>query len=314
MSTDLLTIDDLTTTELRTVLDRATDLKTTHHAGPTSRELPDRTLAMIFEQPSTRTRVSFETGMTQLGGHAIMLNPRDMQLDRGEPIKDTARSLSRYVDAVMLRMPDHDAQTEFASYASVPTINALSDRAHPCQTLADLLTIRETVGGFDATVAWIGDGNNVARSFVLGAALVGLTIRIATPPGHGLGSDILDRLDALDADYTLIDDPRDAIPDVDIVYTDVWVSMAEEPGDPDTADVFEPYQLNRELLADSSANVMHCLPAHRGEEITDAVIEGDRSIVWDQAENRLHAQNGLLVELLARDGSLAQNSRQRTVR
>lgn len=301
MTTDVLTIDDLTPTEIGTVLDRAHELKAAHHAGRAYRHLPEYTLAMLFEQPSTRTRVSFETGMTRLGGHAIMLNPQDMQLDRGEPIKDTARSLARYVDAVMIRMADHSAQATFADYSSVPTINALSDDAHPCQTLADLFTIRETFGDLDRTVAWVGDGNNVARSFIVGASMLGCSVNVATPPGHWVGDDILDRVAQYPGTVTRFDDPGTAVDGADVVYTDVWVSMSDDPAEPDPYAAFDGFQVNEGLLAGTAAKVMHCLPAHRGEEITESVLEGDQSIVWQQAENRLHAQNGLLVELLAPD-------------
>lgn len=298
MTRHLLDIDDLDPDELSTVLDRAAELKAAHHAGDPYRNLPDRTLAMLFQKPSTRTRISFETGMTRLGGHAIMLSPEHMQLGRGEPIKDTARALSAYVDAVMIRLSTHDDIVEFADYASVPTINGLSDDAHPCQTLADLLTIRETFGGFDVTVAWVGDGNNVARSFTVGAAMAGIDLRIATPDGYGVGDGVLERARTAGGDPTVVDDPAAAIDGADVVYTDVWVSMGDEPEKEERLAAFEGYQLNSELLGDTDAKVMHCLPAHRGQEITDAVVESDRAIVWQQAENRMHAQNGWLVEFV----------------
>ncbi len=298
MTRHLLDIDDLDREGLLAVLDRAAELKAAHHAGDPYRLLPDRTLAMLFQKPSTRTRISFETGMTRLGGHAIMLSPDHMQLGRGEPIKDTARALSAYVDAVMIRMSNHADIVEFADYASVPTINGLSDVAHPCQTLADLLTIRESFDGFDVTVAWVGDGNNVARSFVIGASILGIDLRVVTPEGYGVGEDVLARARAAGGDPDLVDDPATAVRDADVVYTDVWVSMGDEDEREERLEAFEGYQLNDGLLGGTDARVMHCLPAHRGEEITDAVIESVRADVWRQAENRLHAQNGLLVELV----------------
>jgi ornithine carbamoyltransferase len=295
-TSDLLDIDDLTAADLETVLDRAAAVK----AGDDDTSLDRQTLGMVFEKPSTRTRTSFETGMTRLGGHAIFLGPDDIHLGHGEPIKDTARALSGYVDAVMARLFDHADVEELAAYADVPVINGLTDDAHPCQTLADLLTIRETFGGFDdVTVAWVGDGNNVAQSFVLGCALAGVDLCVSTPDGYEIDEDVLDRAADVGSTPTLVADPADAVADVDVVYTDVWVSMGQEEQREEKLAAFEGYQVNGDLLADTDAKVMHCLPAHRGEEITDDVLESDRAIVWQQAENRLHAQNGLLVELLA---------------
>jgi len=295
-TTDLLDVDDLTAEDLETVLDRAAAIK----AGEDETDLNRRTLAMVFEKPSTRTRTSFETAMTRLGGHAIFLGPDDIHLGSGEPVKDTARALAGYADAIMARLFDHDDAAELAAYADVPVVNGLTDDAHPCQTLADLLTIRERFGGFDdVTVAWVGDGNNVAQSFVLGAALADLDLVVATPPEYGIDADVLDRAAALGSTPRLVDDPDAAVADADVVYTDVWVSMGEEDQREEKLAAFEGYQVNGDLLAGSDAAVMHCLPAHRGEEITDEIVESDRAIVWQQAENRLHAQAGLLVELLA---------------
>jgi len=296
--TDVLDVDDLEG-HLDVVLDRAAELKRAHYAGEPYRLLSDRTLAMLFEKPSTRTRVSFETGMTRLGGHAIMLSPEHMQLGRGEPIKDTARALSGYVDGIMARVRDQDELTELAEYASVPVINGLSDEAHPAQTLADLLTIREAFGGFDLQAAWVGDGNNVASSFAIGCAMTGVDLTVATPPDYALPDDVLSRAEALGGRPTVTTDPAEAVSGADLVYTDVWVNMGQEDEREEREVAFQDYQVNEALLADSDARVMHCLPAHRGEEITDAVLESDRALVWQQAENRMHAQNGLLVELLS---------------
>ena len=295
-TTDILDVDDLTAEELETVLDRAAAIK----AGEDESELPRQTLAMVFEKPSTRTRTSFETAMTRLGGHAIFLGPNDIHLGSGEPVKDTARALAGYADAIMARLFDHADAEELAAYADVPVINGLTDDAHPCQTLADLLTIRERFGGFDdVTVAWVGDGNNVAQSFVLGAALADLDLTVTTPPEYDVDDDVLARAADLGTPPRIVEDPADAVADADVVYTDVWVSMGEEDEREEKLRAFEGYQLNTDLLGESDALVMHCLPAHRGEEITDDVVESDRAIVWQQAENRLHAQAGLLVELLA---------------
>jgi len=295
-TTDILDVDDLTAEELETVLDRAVAIK----AGEDDSELTRQTLAMVFEKPSTRTRTSFETAMTRLGGHAIFLGPNDIHLGSGEPVKDTARALAGYADAIMARLFDHADAEELAEYADVPVINGLTDDAHPCQTLADLLTIRERFGGFDdVTVAWVGDGNNVAQSFVLGAALADLDLVVSTPDEYDIDDDVLDRAADIGPPPRIVDDPSTAVDGADVVYTDVWVSMGEEDEREEKLQAFEGYQLNSDLLGSSDALVMHCLPAHRGEEITDDVVESDRSIVWQQAENRLHAQAGLLVELLA---------------
>jgi ornithine carbamoyltransferase len=291
---DLVDIDDLTTDELHAVLGRAADIKAAHGDGDAEAHLSEQTLGMIFEKPSTRTRVSFETGMTQLGGHAIFLGPDDIHLGHGEPVRDTARAVSRYVDFVMARVFDHADIVELAEYATVPVINGLSDAAHPCQTLADLLTVREQFG-FDATVAWVGDGNNVCQSFVLGAAMVGLDVTVATPEGYGVDADVLERAAALGGRPETTHDPEAAVADADVIYTDVWVSMGQEDEREQKLRDFEGFQLTTDLVGDRT--VMHCLPAHRGEEVTDEVLESDNAVVWDQAENRLHAQKGLLVWL-----------------
>ncbi len=296
---DLVDVDDLSPAELSEVLDRAAALKRAQERGDPHRYLAGETLGMVFEKPSTRTRVSFETGMTQLGGHAIFLGPDDIGLGGREPVKDIARSLSQYVDCIMARVFDHGDVTELAEYATVPVVNGLTDDAHPCQTLADLQTIRETVG-FDASVAWVGDGNNVAQSFVLGAALAGIDLTVASPEGYGIDEAVLDRAAELGTAPKTTDDPAAAVADADVVYTDVWVSMGQEADREEKLAVFEDggFQVGEELLSDSDALVMHCLPAHRGEEITDAVVESDRALVWQQAENRLHAQKALLTWLL----------------
>jgi ornithine carbamoyltransferase len=292
MTDAFLDVDDLTEAQLETILDAAAEFK----AGDGGRDiLEDQTLAMLFEKPSTRTRVSFETGMTQLGGHAIFLGPDDIQLGHGEPLKDTARALSQYVDVIMARLFDHAEMEQLAEYATVPVVNGLTDDAHPCQTLADLLTIREHVGDFDCEVAWIGDGNNVGQSFVLGAAMTDLDLTVATPVGYEVHDDVLDRAAELGDTPETTNDPDAAVEDADIIYTDVWVSMGQEDRREEKLADFDGFQIDADRAGDCT--VMHCLPAHRGEEITNDVIESDNAIVWQQAQNRMHAQKALLAML-----------------
>ncbi|MDJ1433013.1 ornithine carbamoyltransferase [Halostagnicola sp. A-GB9-2] len=296
----LLDIDDLAPSELETILERAERYKRAQQQGEDHEDLSGQTLGMIFQKPSTRTRVSFETGMTQLGGHAVFLGADDIQLGRGEPLKDTARTLSRYVDAVMARVFKHENIEVLAEYSSVPIVNGLTDDAHPCQTLADLLTIREQQGGFEGvSAAWVGDGNNVAQSFAIGAALAGIDLTVSTPEGYEIDEEVINRVDDLGGNLTTTTDPVEAVADTDVVYTDVWTSMGQEDERDVRMDNFEGFQVNNDLIEHApGASVMHCLPAHRGEEISDDIIESDRSIVFDQAENRLHAQKALLSWLL----------------
>jgi ornithine carbamoyltransferase len=231
--------------------------------------------------------------MTQLGGHAVFLGPDDIGLHGREPVRDIARALGRYVDVLMARVYDHDDVEELGEYAGVPVINALTDDAHPCQTLADLLTIREHFE--DPTVAWVGDGNNVCQSFVVGAAMEGLDLTVATPEGYDVDESVLDRAAAFGHAPETTHDPEAAVADADVVYTDVWVSMGQEDQREEKLADFDGFQVTPDLLGDRA--LMHCLPAHRGEEVTDEVLESDNAIVWDQAENRLHAQKGLLAWL-----------------
>jgi ornithine carbamoyltransferase len=290
---NLVDIDDLTEAQLHAVLERGA--KSKGAVSTESAPLADQTLAMIFEKPSTRTRISFETGMTQLGGHAIFLGPDDIQLGHGEPIKDTARAVSRYVDFIMARMFDHADVVELAEFATVPVINGLTDDAHPCQTLADLLTIRQQFGTLDVDVAWVGDGNNVCQSLVLGAAMTDIDLTVATPDGYEIDDGVRKRAAGLDGAPTETNDPEAAIEGADVIYTDVWVSMGQEQKREQKLQDFDGFRLTGSMVGDRT--VMHCLPAHRGEEITDDVLESDSAIVWEQAENRLHAQNGLLIWL-----------------
>ena len=265
--------------------------------------LAGMTLAMIFEKPSTRTRVSFEVGMKQLGGDALMLKGDELQLGKSETIADTAKVLSRYVDAIMIRTHEHSRLLELADAATVPVINALTNETHPCQVMADVMTLIERRGSLDgAVVAWSGDGNNVATSWVHAAAILGMELRLACPEGHEVPRDHIEWARERQAKIALMDDPRDAVRGADCVITDTWVSM-HNVGDAEKKRRrhLEPYQVNTGLmrLAKKDAMFMHCLPAHRGEEVTDAVLDGPQSAAWDEAENRLHVQKGILAWCLA---------------
>jgi len=295
---------DLTRDEVFEILKLAEKLKEERYKGLTTDYLKNKSLAMIFELPSTRTRISFEVAMTELGGHALYLNWNDLQLGRGEPIKDTARVLSRYVHAVMMRVRKHETLEEFAKYSTVPVINGLSNLEHPCQVLADLLTIYEYKGDFeDLTLVWIGDGNNVCNSLILASALTGMKMVISTPKGYEPDERIVRKALELGANLVFERDPKKAVRDADVIYTDVWVSMGQEAEREKRLRDFAEYQVRDELIKLSTDDVvvMHCLPAHRGEEITDEVMEGKHSIVFDQAENRLHAQKAILLKLIGEE-------------
>jgi len=289
-----LTLMDLSAAELRNLLQRATALKQAHYQGVIQEPLKNKVLGMIFEKSSTRTRVSFEAAMTQFGGGAIFLSPRDTQLGRGEPVEDTARVLSRMVDVVMIRTFEQETLQRFAACSRVPVINALTDKFHPCQLLADLQTFFELRGDIKGrTVAWIGDGNNMCHSYINAARLCEFHLRIATPPGYGPDPDLVNSAAGFVA---LVDGPLDAAADADLVVTDVWASMGQEHESHDRVRVFSPYQVDSSVMARAKGDAlfMHCLPAHRGEEVTAEVIDGPQSAVWDEAENRLHAQKALL--------------------
>ncbi len=298
----LISMTDLSEEEIIEILDLAEDLKEKRLKGKVTDLLKNKSLAMIFEKSSTRTRVSFEVGMSDLGGHSIYLNSRDIQIGRGETIADTARVLSRYVSGITARVYSHDTVVELAKYSDVPVINALSDLEHPCQILADFLTIREYKNRLkDLKFVWVGDGNNVCNSLILGCALVGMQIVVACPEGYEPDANIVAKGKELGGDITIEHDPAKAAADADIFYTDVWVSMGdEEERDKRLSDLAD-YQINSGLLslAKPDAIVMHCLPAHRGEEITEEVLEGHHSVVFNQAENRLHAQKALILKLMA---------------
>ncbi|MFW6448099.1 MAG: ornithine carbamoyltransferase [Halobacteriota archaeon] len=295
--TDVLAIEDLRVHELRALVDRARSLKA--GAAATSLE-PGTTLGLLFEKPSTRTRVSFEVAMARLGGSTVYLGREETHLGRGEPVPDTGRVLGRYLDGIVARLFDHADLVELAEHAACPVINGLTDRAHPCQALADLVTVEAHIGT-PARLTWIGDANNVARSFVAAASMLGHDVIAATPRAHAFEADFVDRLQGFEGTLEVSDDPEVAVAGADVVYTDVWVSMGEEADRDDKLAAFDGFQVNEALLSGTDARVMHCLPANRGEEVTDAVLTGDRSLVWDQAENRLHAQAALLEVLLGGD-------------
>jgi ornithine carbamoyltransferase len=292
-----LAIPDLKPSELAALFDLAADMKSGKYRD---KPLTGKTLGMIFTKSSTRTRVSFEVGAYQLGGHALFLSSRDIQLGRGEPIRDTARVLSRYLDGIMIRTFDHADVEELARYSSVPVINGLTDQLHPCQVLADLFTVREHLGGWDGkVVAWVGDGNNMANSWINAAGTLGFELRLACPRGYEPPRELLDRNRAA-ATILVTGDPREAVRGAHVVNTDVWASMGQEEEQMVRARAFVGYIVDERLmcLADPDAIFLHCLPAHRGEEVTDEVIEGPQSRVWDEAENRLHVQKALMAKLM----------------
>ncbi|MDA8231788.1 MAG: ornithine carbamoyltransferase [Magnetospirillum sp.] len=290
-----LDLDRFDTPTLRRVLDLGAAYKRGECPHGDKRPLDGRTLAMIFEKPSTRTRVSFEAGMKQLGGDVIMLSRVDTQLGRGETISDTARVLSRYVDAIMIRTDDPAKLSELSSHATIPVINGLTDQSHPCQVMADIMTFEEHRGSLDGkVVTWSGDGNNVAASWIQAAAHFGFEIRIACPPSLRPAEGAVAWARAKGGKVVVMDDPKAAALGADLIVTDTWVSMGCQ--DKNRPALLAPYQVNEALmaLAAPGALFMHCLPAHRGEEVTDAVMDGPQSVVWDEAENRLHVQKGIL--------------------
>jgi ornithine carbamoyltransferase len=302
---DFLSIRDLTAEDLQYLLARAAELKTRTKAGDRPTPLHGKVLALVFEKPSLRTRTTFEIGMFQLGGHAVYLGPPDIQMGSRETAADVARNLERWVDGIAARVFAQATVETLAEHARVPVINALSDWEHPCQALAALLTIRERFGRIAGIrMAWVGDGNNTSRSLVYAGAKLGMAIVVATPEEYGLDADTLGRgramADAGRASLEVTDDPVAAVRDADVIYTDVWTSMGQEATAAVRRRVFHPYQVNQALLARAPAHavVTHCLPAHRGEEITDDVLDGPRSVAFDEAENRLHTQKALLAEVL----------------
>ena len=294
-----LCLPDFTTTDLHSIIGRAIELKKQLAAGQARQTLQGRIMAMIFETSSTRTRVSFETAMAQLGGHAIFLSPDDTQLGRGEPIEDTSRVLSKMVDIIMVRTFEHKKLQNFAQFSDVPVINGLSDSFHPCQLLADIQTYHEQRGPIKGrTVAWVGDGNNVCQSYINAARMFDFNLRIACPADYRPDMSLVS---SAGSQVSISADPETSVRGVDLVVTDVWASMGQETEAATRMKIFRPYQVNAALmaLAKKDALFMHCLPAHRGEEVTADVIDGPQSVVWEEAGNRLHSQKALLEFLLS---------------
>ncbi|MDQ4005790.1 MAG: ornithine carbamoyltransferase [Actinomycetota bacterium] len=303
MPRDFLSIDDVTSDELHQLLEQAAKMKQSpaDHAS----RIEGRQIAVIFEKPSTRTRVSFEVAISSMGGHAVILSSNELQLGRGESIEDTGRVLERYVDAIVVRTFGQERLEAMADAAEVPVVNALSDYEHPCQILADLLTIQEKKGDPQGlTLTYLGDGNNVAHSLLLGGALLGMWVRVATPPGFEPIPQVVERANEIGektgGGAEVTNDPKAAAEGADVLYTDVWASMGQEAEHDERVLVFNSYRLDSSAVerAADDVLVLHCLPAHRGEEITDEVIDGPHSVVWDQAENRLHTQKALMAWLL----------------
>jgi ornithine carbamoyltransferase len=302
----LVSVEQLSTMEVRDLLDLAVELKDEWRKGGNRPVLAGKTLGMVFQKPSLRTRVSFEVGMSQLGGRAMYLSPQEIQLGQRESVADVARVLSRFVDGIMARVFDHADIEGLAAYASVPVINGLSDYVHPCQGLSDMLTIHEKRGCLQGLVlAYVGDGNNVAHSLLFAGSKVGTEVRVSTPSGYEPSDEVVSKATEFAREtggrVVLDADPRSAVSGADVIYTDTWASMGQEDEREARLPLFQPYQVNEELLslAKPDALVMHCLPAHRGEEITDDVIGGPQSAVLDQAENRMHLQKAILVTLMA---------------
>ncbi len=302
---DFLSIRDLNPEELQRLLQRAAELKSRAKAGDRPTPLSGKVLALVFEKPSLRTRTTFEAGMYQLGGHAVYLGPPDIQMGSRETPADVARNLERWVDGIAARTFAQTTVEALAEHAHIPVLNALSDWEHPCQALAALLTIQERFGRLAGVrLAWVGDGNNVLRSLLYGGATLGMAIAVATPPDYGLDADTVRRGRALAAaahgTLEFTDDPAAAVRDADVIYTDVWTSMGQEGAAAARRRAFARYQVNAALLAHAPAHavVTHCLPAHRGEEVTDEILDGPRSVAFDEAENRLHTQKALLAEVL----------------
>jgi len=303
MKKDFLCLSDWTAEELEEIFDLCRELKAKTKAGAPHRLLDGQTLAMIFEKSSTRTRISFEVGMFQLGGHALFLHSGTTQMGRGEPIKDTARVMSGYCDGIMIRTYSQAAVAELAERSTIPVINGLTDMYHPCQIMADLFTVIEHKGNYrDLVYCWIGDGNNMANSWINAAAVFGFELRVATPKDYEPDAEVVARAKAAGARVTYTNDPFEAARGADVLNTDVWASMGQEAEQQEREKAFAGFQINDALVsgADPDCVVMHCLPAHRDEEITDSVIEGKHSIIFDEAENRLHVQKAIMARLMQR--------------
>ncbi|SNB47223.1 ornithine carbamoyltransferase [Geobacter sp. DSM 9736] len=301
MKKDFLALNQYSKAELDALFALTRELKEKQKKRVSHRLLDGRSIALIFEKSSTRTRVSFEVGVYQLGGQPLFISSATSQMGRGEPIKDTARTISRYCDGIMIRTYGQEIVDEFARYASVPVINGLTDLFHPCQIMADLFTVIEHRGSYDGlTFSWVGDGNNMANTWIEAAAIFGFTLKLACPEGYDPDADVLAWAKGKGADILLTRDPREAVQDADVINTDVWASMGQEAEQKEREKAFAGYQVNEALLDEAKGNcmVLHCLPAHRGEEITDDVIEGPHSAVWDEAENRLHIQKAIMATLI----------------
>ncbi|MGD9411706.1 MAG: ornithine carbamoyltransferase [Desulfobacterales bacterium] len=298
MTRHLLTLADLVREEFEAFFKRALELKEKREKGIATPMLAGKSLGLLFDKPSTRTRVSFETAMIQLGGTPLFISSKDTQMSRDEPIKDTARVLSRYLDALAIRTFSQEVIAEFAESATIPVINALTDAYHPCQVLSDLLTVIEHRGSYkNLKIAWVGDGNNMAQSWINAAGALGFELHLACPEGYFPDEQILSKAsEKPDARITLDSDPVAAVKDADVVNTDVWASMGQEDQQEDRKKIFAPFQVNETLLANAAKDVivLHCLPAHREEEISEAVLEGPHSVVWDQSENKLHMHKAIL--------------------
>lgn len=301
----LLSIADLSREEIEEIFEKTQELKTQLGKGVDATPLAGKSLALLFQKPSLRTRVSFEVGMRQLGGQALYLSPDEVQLGKREAVKDVAKVLSRYVDVVMARVFAHETIVELAKHSEVPIINGLSDKLHPCQVLSDIYTILERRGNLkDLKVAFVGDGNNVANSWLYGASKLGINLSVATPEGYepdeAVLAEAMEEAKSSGSWVEVIRDPVEAVKGAQVIYADTWVSMGQDEEKKKTERIFPPYQINQNLLekAESDCLIMHCLPAHRGKEITDEVMDGPQSIVFDQAENRMHVQKGILVFLL----------------
>ena len=302
MKKDLLSLLDLEREDFEHLFKRAMKLKERHQKGIFDSLLAGKTLGLIFDKKSTRTRIAFETAMIQMGGHPIYMSTQDTQISRNEPAKDTARVLSRYIDCLAMRTFDHALVEEFAASSTIPVINALTDSFHPCQILSDIMTVIEHKGGYKGIkIAWVGDGNNVANSWVNAASVLGIDLILACPDGHAIRQDIVDAAGADTMDNIIFtNDPKDAVKGADVVYTDVWASMGEEDELEGRLAAFEGFQVNEDLLAHAKDDVLvlHCLPAHRGEEISEAVLEAENSAFWDQAENKRHMHKAILESLI----------------
>ena len=305
MKKDILTLIDLTREDFEILFERASELKKRYKNGITDKSLAGKTLGLIFEKPSTRTRISFEAAMVQLGGTPIFISAKDTQIARNEPVRDTARVLSRYLDGLAIRTYSQDLLEEFAKFTDIPVINALTDLFHPCQVLSDIMTVIEMKGEYkDIRIAWVGDGNNVAHSWVNASAILDLDLVLACPDGYYPRKEVMEKaLEKGVGRIVVTSNPVEAVKDADVIYTDVWASMGQESEQDKRKQVFEGFQIDQALLKHAAKDVivMHCLPAHRGEEISENVLEGPKSVVWDQSENKLHMHKAILEVLMKGD-------------